>query len=701
METSAFLFFRRRLLRITQELLSPAHRLQWLAVGVFTAISLPLLSYGKGERSGWMLVSQLWCTVFGYNYAIGNQPFYMENVSFLHQVTMFLGARVDHSIYSARPVYSFLASVIAPFSDMISAFTLLNYLVWAASAALTWRFTFRLFGDRLAALISVVLVAGGFGFIFHIGDYSPHLLSFLAYYLGIVLIYESRVWRESRPLRIHLFLGAYLALAYLTYDIGVPLVLGYVAVAIWRNRWWRVVIAAVIALTAKPLWLMFLPILTWLYTGQLTWINYYGFEGGLLQRGLVRWISLLADPNAFAHLFFMALGQFLFFEFPPLIVLGLLSWLALPRSRSLLWFFGVFFGLPILGGMFFAGGGVDTRGYFVYGVSLLLYAPLAGCLARYLRAMPTLRRAIALVALALIVGSQFYWSTAHLRHELGPAVSYHLGRPGYWEFGGESFFRSIPMMSLTGAEPAAVMFGGSASLSDAGLYIPSVPPIGVNYIPLFGLVSRLPLAIYVVGLIAWGVSSRRSRIVGAAAVLLGLWLMPGIVALLNPVPEPFLTTMSAEVIAPSGATARYTIHLSDRFVAALRQFTNEPVIVEFQYGMGYSQTWRVMAGDRQVPTQGPVEISQPSYDIFKLYVSLPELLKALDHSNNELTIEIPSGPEQRTSAFGWQRQGLPGRKLVDATTGSDWLAPDIPAFELRVYREIGQGKLGALLLVGF
>jgi hypothetical protein len=690
--------FRRWLMGIPAKFTSPAYVWGAAAAGVFLSVTIPLTIYGRGERSGWIVVSQIWCTAFGFNYAIGDMPLYMEDVSFLHQVTMFLGAAVEHSLYSVRPLYSFIASLIAPVTGMISSFMILNYLVWAACAYVAWRFTLKLFGDRMAAFISVIFVAGGFGFVFHLGDYSPHLLSFLAYYLGILLVYESRVWAESRPLKTHLVLAMYFALAYLSYDIGVPLIVGYVAVAIWRNRWWRIGSNVAIALTAKPLWVAFLPMLTWLYSGHLSWVNYYGYEGGALGQAVMRLIGLLGHPREFLQLVLPMLREFSYFEFPLLICLGMLCWLGLHGGWRLFWFISVFFCLPIIGGLVFAVARMTTRGYFVFGVSLLVYAPLAGAVARNLRAMQLTRRVAAVMILAVALAGQYYWSTAHFRHELGPAVSYHLGQP---DMAGENFFKSVPIISLTGAEPTPVMFGGKASLREAGLYVPRKTATAVSYNMWFALVARLPIVIYALGLAALVLPFRRWKKKVLIAVTLLLWLVPPLLCMIEPLEKPEPTPTSVQAFLPNGRPVRYTIKLSDSFVSALRQHADEPALAEFQYGMAFSNTWRLWAGDRQVPTLSKEAEARLYYDLYKLYTTVPDLLHALEHSGNELTLEIVPRPGDNPYAFGWQRRGLPGRTLVDAVTGARWHTPNIPAFEIRVYRTNSKGKTNTILLVGF
>jgi hypothetical protein len=215
---------------------------------VFLVVSLFWVVVGRDERSGWILMTSptgadhdgnsLLC----YSFLHGDEPFMKEDIPHVGQIGAFCGCldafrrseyRQDFRLF--RGLYSLLASLVAPFIGVIPSMLLVNWLSWALCAWVTWRLTRAISGDELAGLLSVVLVSGGMGMTTHIGDYSPHLLSFATYYLGVWLIYDSRVYAEQRPWRTHFWLGLYFAIACLAYNTGVMLVGIYLLSAVRRN----------------------------------------------------------------------------------------------------------------------------------------------------------------------------------------------------------------------------------------------------------------------------------------------------------------------------------------------------------------------------------------------------------------------------------------------------------------------------------
>jgi hypothetical protein len=181
-----------------------------------------------------------------------------ENEPFLNHVAFFGGVlgsenNLREDPYAQRVYYGHFATLLAPVAGVPGSILVVNWLAWALCAWVAWRLSKKLFRDELAALVAVVFVTGGMGMISHIGDYSAHLLSFAVYYLGVYLIYDSGILFDRRPLRTHLLLGAYLAVACLTYPGSVTLIAVY-ALAAFRHNAFRNIAGAVsvVPITSPP-----------------------------------------------------------------------------------------------------------------------------------------------------------------------------------------------------------------------------------------------------------------------------------------------------------------------------------------------------------------------------------------------------------------------------------------------------------------
>jgi hypothetical protein len=671
-----------------------------LATVFFLTISLPLVYLSRGERSPYVQTFANFPAgqfgLFGGNYILDDGPFFSENELYISQILMFNGS-ADHvamNAFGVRAMYSFVASLWAPLLGVIGSQQFVNFLGWALAAWVAWRFTLKLFEDQRAALIAVLLVGGGLGFVLHSNDYSPHLVPFAVYYLGILMVYETLVWRECRPLRIHLLLGLCLALACLTYTMEVALVIAYVAVAIRRNRWWHVTAAAVIALSSRFVYTIGLNADMFVITRKWQWLSPEGIESDYLHRSLAIWAALLPHPTEFIARVLNGLAQFSFFEFPLIIVLGLVSWLFLPRSWALWRFFVAFFILPIAAGMAYLNFST-TRGYLVYGISLLIYAPLAGLLARGLRSASRAMQFVAAAVAVVVVGMQWAWSTAFLWGYILPAKTFF--GFGYLEWI-PIYLRQFvppPALSLTGAEPAPLMFGGHATLRDAGLLV-ATTHTPVHYSVLFALVARLVIVAYASLLVLVIARSRRSLAAGLAAVFIGIGLVPvGLAQALPPQKPAELSTFYTTAIPPE-TRFRYTVTVSDQFIRELTRYEHSPVTVQFMTcGIHAPFEVRVTGGRDTVFAE-----SQQGGMFQNAVVGLPEMLAALKNSP-ELNLYITTFDKVRgnpigTTVFGWQRNGLPHRSIWNESTHAAWESTMLPALEFHVLDAAGRS-----VLIGF
>lgn len=678
-------------------------RHEWLAVLIFVVIALPVTYLGRGEQSAYVRTfasfpsSQAGFGLFGYNYILDATPIMAENPLYISQILMFNGSPGDIAFHFTTPraIYAFLASLGAPLVGVMGSQMVLNWLAWALAAYVAWRFTKAVFADRLAALLAVVLVSGGLGFAIHVHDYSPHLVPFTVYFVGLLVIYESGVWATRQPLRIHVLLGLFLALACLTYTMELALALGYVVVALWRNRWWHVALAAVIAFSSRLVYVAGLNATQSYVSGQWQWTPIVTSESDYLGPSLAVWRTLLQDPMQFLGRVANGLTQFSLFEFPLIVVLGLLSWVMLPRRWAVWRFFAAFYVLPIAGGMAYLNNST-TRGYMVYGISLLLYAPLSAMLAAGLRS--TGPGAYAAAALGLVVvGSQLAWSTGHLWGYIVPAKMFFGFGSLDWmpQYLGQ--FHPAPAFSLTGGEPTPRMFGGGAPLRDAGIFVGEHVGAVAGYSAAVAALSRAVILSYAVLMAICAAATRRTRLIGMAAVVLLLGIVPVVLPRLMPVSRPPVQSTFYSTVVPPNASVRYAVSVSDAFIAELRRFEQRDVAVQFVTS-GIHAPFDVTVSD------GTGVVLAESHDGGMLQhakVTLPEVIRAVDRSR---AIEVryvtrdpaTGGPPGGTAIFGWQRNGLPGRRLTNDRTGAPWAASMLPALEMRVTDTAGRA-----LLIGF
>ncbi len=665
-----------------------------LALICFVVISAALTYYGRNERSGWIKMTapaestHATNALLGYTFGMGREPIHIENLPSVEQVIMFSGAPSEFSMYSVRAVYTFLAALLAPFVGIIDAFVLVNYLAWAAAAWITWRFTRKLFQDELAALIAVILVTGGIGMVAHVGDYSAHLLSFTFYYLGVLLIYESGVWRERQPLRTHLILGVFLAIASLQYNTGLALIIGYLAVAVRRNRWIHLVIAAAIALSAQSIWLWFLGILGLVINGKPI-DNLYGTEQAVLRTSLIYWQLAFSQPPGIVRFFFDRLAEFALFDSPLVVMAGLLAFTQFVRRLALLWFFGVFFALPLAAGMVYVNS-VTARGYLIYGGSILVYAALAGALAKAIH-RAGIFRVVAVAALVVIVGSHFLWSTAHLWGNIGPVKTFFLGL----DDGGKLLTTVPQVVSLTGVEPTPALFGGQGTLTDAGLYFGAdARPVQPSF--PYALLARSMFFLYLALLMLVAVSTLRARSIGILALVFAAITSSALSAVTFHEAPATLHTMMTDSFS-AGQDAHLTISLSEAFVEALENHATSGDTLLFymqinRFGMSPikpddTYALKVFVGDHAL------RLTRPNgYAYAWVAADLDDALDAFRRSH-QLVVQIT--PKADLMIGGWQRPGLRGRML-------DFQPPKRegiriwPTFEIRLINADG-----ALKFAGF
>jgi hypothetical protein len=623
------------------------------------------------ERSGWILITQpveaqhAANSLIGFSYLRDATVLHKENLSALLQVAFFGGADVAPDLYFRRPVYTFAAASLAPALGPIGALVAMNFIAWAAGVGLTWRFTLRLYRDENAAAWAATLAAAGMGFTLHALDLSAHIFAFAFYMGGVVLIHESEAWRQRVGWRMHSAIGAYLALACLQYNTGLALAAAYVVVAARHNRVWLVLLSVVPALLVQPAWGMAMGAI-WEHRHGTTLADLSSTEREYLQRALGRWAEIGGQPAFALVATARLLSQFASFEAPLVVLTGALAMLLDARrgaeGRERLFFALPFIAFPVLAAMVFAPG-AGARGYLVYGIAIFFFAACGGVLARAIRR----RRAVFLPAGIALVVLSILWTQAHLVNILGPAKAYFLGIDH-----AEGLFVPWEAASLTGQEPTPRLFGGSATLAEAGASRALPPmdmPVGekARYSIAATALPALLVALFT-GLL-WRVRWWAGLAAGALLVA-----VPAAVGHLARIP-PTVASGDAIVRLEAGTRLSYEIVLAEDIRRRLQaELALGRVVVLPPAGLAPPAIPQVKVGGALIPSS-PAARGTIALDSTALGRAL-----AADGGNRLAVIFVAAG---ESALSGWQRTDLPGRRLSGVVDSQA-----LPAVELRVVRDI-------------
>ena len=670
-------------------------RRRWglLAAALFLAACALWTAGSLHFGSGWTKTGSAFGvnSILGYSETERANIVHKENRSFLQQIAMFSGSTTDvvDKFYVVRPAYAYAAAFLAPLFGLTGAALAMNLLGWAIAAFCAWSLAARLFGDPLAGLLAVAFVATGMGFVVHITDYSAHLLAFSTYYLGVVILYHSGVWKApGRNRTVHLAIGAYIALCCLTYNMGLALLFAYIVIAIRHNRLTDIVLASVIALSAQYAWVAILNLGYALKSGDWAWYNLYGNEGAYLSESIREWLRLWSAPVDGLRATIQVILEFLSFEFPLTVAVGLIAVVALfwrDRPRMLLLF--VLFALPIAGAMAYAQR-AGARGYLVFGISLILYVALGGLLAQALRGASRGARSAAIVAIVVLIGGQILWSGAQFTGYLGPLRAYYTGLDHNIA---DFTQRPIEVISLTNEEPRPAWFGGAAQFGQLGIYEAAGPeqtPSSFARRVAVSLASRALISGYVVLLIAAvGVLYGWPFWRGALVSTVLFYLVPSVV--MAATVKDTIRFVPIDSAGPGArcATMHYSVRLSDDFRRRLNELGAAPIHLELFFRV-----------------QGDTRLPQFKLDGKELAISAGAnegqwLVTDIDWRTKTLAakvLELAYRYDGDVSYLGWQRNGLPGRTLAFEGCETKATAAVLPALEVRTVID-----RGVPILIGF
>jgi hypothetical protein len=633
--------------------------------------------FGRNQDSAWIRLTTpdgnaLYDnSLLGYCHLLGRSPFMKENEPTLHQVAFFSGVRGQEAtldFYALRCGYSIFATALTPLLGTLDALAVTNWLAAVLCVWSVWKLSCRLFNDPTSSCWASLLACLGMGVLTHLGDYSAHLAAFASYFFGIYLIYSSGLIYKRRPWRTHLILGAYCACACLVYKSGIMLTAVYIFAALRHNRWRHVLGAAVLAMSALPVWKY--------------WLTLQGaaideVEGDYLRKSLDGWLMIFHLPwfdAAKAASF--RVSQFLLFDSPLVVCLGLASMLMFRQRLALRWFGLLVVGLPVASALVFVNS-ASARGYLVYGISIWFYCWLGRLLALASRAQGGWRKAGAYTMILLVLGSHAAWTTAQHWRQLGPVKGYVLGWDNAW-----FHFRHGPtkVLSLTDGLRTPSLWGGLASLDEAGAALePSKRPVAHDRVSFrLALGRRWVCYGYIAMFALTVVSSLRRRLVVGCAVASICLVSCGL----------------------SAATFRNALDVHDitgSFVLGAR----EKVILETEVGQAFRHALQA-AG-----TGGQMQIflladdhahlrAQVHADTTCIPVQLDwlgshawqpvdgQFARTAVCTARHLSFEIENCSDQPVHMGAWQRNALPGR--AQHFHGSDKPSPLQLGIEIRVMR---------------
>ena len=678
-----------------------------MLVPLMTLVVITGVSYfGAFERSAWLLmtapddhvhsINSLW----GYSDQINVLPIHSENVPFFFHLLMFSGGPIAKDIYAIRPLYSFIASTFVPFLGWQPALVFTNIVSWIAAIAVVYVFCIRVTGNRTIALVACVLAIGGTGFVTHVHDYSAHLMAYTFYFLAVYVIYATQVWSMRRAWNVHLGLGCFFAVAALQYNTGLAALAGYALASIRHNGLLRVGLTCVSAYVVANLWPHLMNALADSH------IDYGSVEREYLLRSINIWLS---QPTLSALLsrYGSIVLDFLSFEMPAVVVLGtagIVTLMIAKRSFDFAIFVIALSVAPIMAFALYASS-ATARGYLIYQVAIFLYLGVAVLVYR-LGQVTRIGPAVAILVCCMVVVSQLWWNLHYFTGALGPLKIYYMGI--HYNSAWLTEISRVPLISsLTGFEATPTLFRGNSTVADAGAAVCTnqIATSTASYKTISqAMILRTPFTllclaavILVVPALAShqnGMLSLRKNHVWATASLAALIMLltPALLNLwLRSADFPTLCSWLASVSRES--SLRLEVDLSPEFLATLEALPADVQQLELLHGFRNAKMANREAEVTLIAEGLRVEFGPT------LTHTIPrdEFLRAAGASPR-IAIEAQNLASPAILE-GWQRNGLPGRRLLSEgrTVNADQQRI-LPLLEIRA-----RGKSGSrlLLVAGF
>jgi len=158
---------------------------------------------------------------------------------------------------------------------------------------------------------------------------------------------------------------------------------------------------------------------------------------------------------------------------------------------------------------------------------------------------------------------------------------------------------------------------------------------------------------------------------------------------------PRVTSTFYATHIPPGETWRYSVDVADGFLAQLRSHAADASVVQFMVpGIHPPFDTTIAAGSAVLAsaTDGRAVLASER----RVHEVIADIARARRIEVTLTTRPKGQSPVPGTAVFGWQRNGLAGRRLYNIESGAPWSGPMIPAFELRLL-----DRLERPILIGF
>jgi len=403
----------------------------------------------------------------GYAVFLDGVPRHQENMQTWDHVAMFNGSRIAADMYANRPLYPFFVSCLAWLLGVGGACLAVNLAAWAVGAWAATRVGAEASGRFEGGVVAGALACLGPGWWFHVGDFSAHQLSFATSAVALLVILRSRVWAARQPAEVHAAVAGVLVLASLAYNSGLFFTAAYGLLAIWRNRWWHVVLACVAAVGVQRAWT---PLLNLLSGGTF---DYYAVERQLFEGAISTWPEWWRDGSWLGRSWDRFIDALVSYAAVlPLVLLGALAPLLRGVRRDgkppeggtmLLLLLAVV--LPITATIVYSPT-ATARGYLVFGASTAVWA-IAGILFARLRGGAWRGAAVGVLLLGLVVQGVLV-----TRHASGDArgVKLYMWGQQTWNMETLDAIRTSTPTEVLGlaGEPAPRIGGGAVPMTEVG-----------------------------------------------------------------------------------------------------------------------------------------------------------------------------------------------------------------------------------------
>ena len=700
-----------------RETIAPLPR-GWRAtlIVIWIACAAAATFIGRGEHDAYLLstvptagsgINAHANSLAGYSVFLNGAPRMGENIETWNHVAMFNGAGIAADMYAMRPLYPFLVSCFAWALGVSGACKLVNLIAWALGTWAAVRVGAETARAWQAGVVAGLLACAGAGWWLHIDDYSAHLLSFATSAVALLALLRSRVWSRRQPAEIHAAIAAVLVIANLAYNSGLFFVAAYVLLALPRNTWWHVLLAAAASVAVQRTWT---PLLNFLSDRSF---DYYAVERQLFEGAMRSWPEWLSEGSWLLHSWDVFIDTLVpYAAVVPLIVVGVLAPIFggrakdadgappnIDRGAAVLLLLAI--AIPIAATIFYSPT-AHARGYLVFGASTAVWGA-AGVL--FARLRPGAWRAVGVVCLLIALALSGFLDTAHARGDARAAKLFMWGH-GTWNRATlDSLRASSPTEVLGLAGEAAPMIGGGARpMSEVGGFtggklVATLPAFknGAQMLVVRGvLVLAIAVALRLVdgaGLFRVRWWRRKPVVAISIAVLL---LVPSIAARArNGGPEIARHDLYNRALPQCARTVTYEVDVDPSRIERLEYWraagTNgaagadsatEPMDADVLTGFGWNEgegvDVEILAGPKSI-----ARFSTEGIGRRRIPIDLDALVAAL-REHPQLRV-VATRADGITSVASWQRGDLQGRRIrLDAGEPLVSDAAPAPILEIRV-----------------